>query len=225
MGDPASTRSRRPPAAEASDFHRYPPPVTPEFAVSPQALALFESLKRKRLRLVLAESCTGGLAAGFLARIPGVSEVLCGSFVVYQTQIKSQWLGIAPQLLEDPKIGPVSGLVTERLAVAALERTPQASVAAAITGHLGPAASSGGIEVSAGAAERPVAETDGLIYIAVAWPAVPGGGAAAAVQTSSARLDAKSPADALDYAARYARQCEAVDRLFGELLRAIDEAH
>lgn len=104
-------------------------------------------------RLVLAESCTGGLVAASLTETPGISEFLCGSAVVYRTATKTAWLGIDPGMLDDPLIGPVSAETTRALALAALERTPEADLSAAVTGHLGP--------------DAPPAE-DGRVYIAVA---------------------------------------------------------
>jgi nicotinamide-nucleotide amidase len=110
-----------------------------------------EELRARTLRLVLAESCTGGLAAALLARIPGVSEFLCGSAVVYQVETKARWLRVSRPLLREP--GPVSREVASAMAIGALATTPHANLAAAITGHLGPGA--------------PPAQ-DGLIFLAVA---------------------------------------------------------
>jgi nicotinamide-nucleotide amidase len=97
-----------------------------------------EQLRARSDRLVLAESCTGGLAAGLLARIPGVSEVLCGSAVVYQVETKARWLRVSRALLDNR--GPVSREVACAMAAGALTITPHANVSAAITGHLGPGA-------------------------------------------------------------------------------------
>ena len=91
-------------------------------------------------QLVLAESCTAGLISAALAHWPGISNWLCGSAAVYQSRTKHQWLGIDEAILEDPNLGPVSLSVTEKLAQAALVRTPQATISAAVTGHLGPGA-------------------------------------------------------------------------------------
>jgi nicotinamide-nucleotide amidase len=91
-------------------------------------------------QLVLAESCTAGLISAALAHWPGISNWLCGSAAVYQSRTKHQWLGIDDAMLKDPNHGPVSLAVTEKLAQAALIRTPQATIAAAVTGHLGPGA-------------------------------------------------------------------------------------
>jgi PncC family amidohydrolase len=110
-----------------------------------------EQLRARNDRLVLAESCTGGLAAALLARIPGVSEVLCGSAVVYQVETKAQWLRVPRALLNKP--GPVSREVASAMAVGVLTSTPHANVSAAITGHLGPGAPTG---------------QDGLVFLAFA---------------------------------------------------------
>ena len=91
--------------------------------------------------LVLAESCTGGLAAAAVVGVPGASEILAGSFVTYQTASKAAWLSVRADLLADP--GPVSRKVAAAMAEGAAAKTPHATVAAAITGHLGPAAPPG----------------------------------------------------------------------------------
>jgi nicotinamide-nucleotide amidase len=115
------------------------------------AKRVVDELRARHVRLVLAESCTGGLAAAILARIPGVSEFLCGSAVVYQVETKARWLRVSRRLLRNP--GPVSREVASAMASGALAATPHADVSAAITGHLGPGA--------------PPSQ-DGLIFLAVA---------------------------------------------------------
>lgn len=115
------------------------------------AKRVVEALRARKVRLVLAESCTAGLVAAILARVPGVSESLCGSAVVYQVETKARWLGVARRLLESP--GPVSREVAVEMANGVLETTPQADVSAAITGHLGPNAPDG---------------QDGLVFMAFA---------------------------------------------------------
>ena len=110
-----------------------------------------ELLRQKGRRIVFAESCTAGLISASLARVPGISERLCGSAVVYRLDTKSQWLGISAQMLTDP--GPVSSEVAHAMAQEVLVRTPEADVAAAVTGHLGPNAP---------------ARQDGLIFVGLA---------------------------------------------------------
>lgn len=109
---------------------------------------LLVKLSRK---VVFAESCTAGLASATLARVPGISEHHCGGVVVYRNQTKQAYLRIPATVLADP--GPVSGLVTELLAKGVLAKTPEADVAVAVTGHLGPRAPQG---------------MDGLVFVALA---------------------------------------------------------
>lgn len=99
---------------------------------------LRDLLHAHRQRLVLAESCTAGRVAATLGNLPGISQWLCGSFVVYRSQSKTEWLGIPASLLDDPGIGPVSATASLLLAQAALQRTSEADVAIAVTGDIGP---------------------------------------------------------------------------------------
>lgn len=114
------------------------------------ARRLARLLEKHNLRIVFAESCTGGLVSAALTRIPGISAFHCGSAVVYQVETKANWLGIPRNLLDDP--GPVSSVVAREMAERVLEKTPQADLAASVTGHLGP--------------DAPKSQ-DGLVYLAV----------------------------------------------------------
>ena len=100
------------------------------------ASALFQVLERSGDGLVLAESCTAGLIAATLARVPGMSRRLAGSFVVYQIDSKVRWLAVPADLIQ--RYGVVSREVATSMAVQALVQTPHANVAMSITGHLGP---------------------------------------------------------------------------------------
>jgi PncC family amidohydrolase len=112
--------------------------------------------------MVLAESCTGGLAADLIARIPGASRVLWGSFVVYTPEAKAGMLGLDRGLLE--KYGAVSRETACALAAGALEKSG-VYLAAAVTGLAGPAGDGSAVPV-------------GTVWIATA---IRGGEAAAAV--------------------------------------------
>ena len=111
-----------------------------ENEVTAATFTLRDLLVRLGMRLVLAESCTAGRVAATLATLPGISAHLCGSFVVYRSDSKVRWLGISPDVLDDPHIGPVSSRVSSLLALAALEITPEADLAVAVTGDVGPGA-------------------------------------------------------------------------------------
>lgn len=90
------------------------------------------------LKLVLAESCTAGLAAAALGGVPGGSAWLCGSAVVYRTETKVAWLKVDPPHFDKPEPDSVGPRTSEALAEALLKHTPEAEIAAAISGHLGP---------------------------------------------------------------------------------------
>lgn len=102
------------------------------------AAELHRLLEQDDQRIVFAESCTAGLIAATLGQIPGISQWLAGSAVVYQLATKEAWLQVGADVLEDP--GPVSQVVSEQMAVGALHTTPHATLAASVTGHLGPGA-------------------------------------------------------------------------------------
>ena len=100
------------------------------------AAEVLDRLKDRNARLVLAESCTGGLVAATLASIPGASAALCGSLVTYTNAAKMDWLGVPKSLIELHT--EVSSEVAAAMVRGAVEKTPDATVAASITGHLGP---------------------------------------------------------------------------------------
>jgi PncC family amidohydrolase len=93
-------------------------------------------LTRHQDRLVLAESCTGGLLASLLTETPGTSNHFCGSQVVYRVDSKRQWLGVRSETLKNST--PVSRKTAEEMVRGILRKTPEATIAAAITGFLGP---------------------------------------------------------------------------------------
>ena len=99
---------------------------------------LVEILRDSSQRLVLAESCTGGMVAATLTSIPGVSDLFCGSMVVYRNQTKTAWLGLPDEILLAPNVGPVSRQASLLLAQGVLQHTPEATLAVSITGHFGP---------------------------------------------------------------------------------------
>lgn len=122
-----------------------------ESALHLAANNLAAKLKAQDKRIVFAESCTAGLVAATLGRVPGISQHLCGSAVTYRNDTKHRWLGVPTDELEDP--GPVSAIVAERMAAGALNATPEADIAVVVTGHLGPNAPE---------------ELDGLVFVGVA---------------------------------------------------------
>jgi len=98
---------------------------------------LVGQLQRNKMKLVLAESCTGGLVAAELAKVPGVSNWFCGSAVTYR-ETKTAWLDVDQASID--RHTAVSVEVATEMVLGVLRRTPEADIAAAITGHLGPLA-------------------------------------------------------------------------------------
>jgi PncC family amidohydrolase len=85
--------------------------------------------------MVAAESCTAGMVADLVARIPGASRVLWGSYVTYMADAKLRALGLDAAELE--KFGPVSRETACAMALGALDRSG-ADYAVAVTGLAGP---------------------------------------------------------------------------------------
>lgn len=101
-------------------------------AVATQIVARATQL---RVRIVTAESCTGGLVAAALTGIPGSSAVLDRGFVTYSNAAKSEMLGIPASMIEAH--GAVSQVVAEAMARGALAHS-HAEIAVSITGIAGP---------------------------------------------------------------------------------------
>jgi nicotinamide-nucleotide amidase len=126
-------------------------------SLTDQAAELLDLMRRRRMLLATAESCTGGLLAALLTEIPGASDVLERGFVTYSNDAKSGLLGVSFELLS--KFGAVSEPVARAMAEGALRAAP-VDVAIAITGVAGPG---GGSEL------KPV----GLVHVAVANAGAP----------------------------------------------------
>jgi len=86
-------------------------------------------------RLVVAESCTGGLVSAALTAIPGCSDVFEAGFITYANSAKILNLKVATDILET--FGAVSIATAWGMAQGALDRS-DADVAVAITGIAGP---------------------------------------------------------------------------------------
>jgi nicotinamide-nucleotide amidase len=99
------------------------------------AQQLLELLEQKRLKLVVAESCTAGLLSLQLADAPGAAAHFNGGFVTYTKEQKTTALDVSPALLRER--GAVCAEVARAMAEGVLRRS-SADVAAAITGVAGP---------------------------------------------------------------------------------------
>jgi nicotinamide-nucleotide amidase len=114
------------------------------------AAVVLEQLRARHARLVVAESCTGGLLSGRITAVPGASDVFLGAVVAYDNVVKRGMLDVAPELLEQQ--GAVSEHVVRAMA-AGVQRQFAVEASLAITGIAGP---------SGGTADKPV----GTVWLA-----------------------------------------------------------
>ncbi|MEG1848248.1 MAG: competence/damage-inducible protein A [Lachnospiraceae bacterium] len=112
--------------------------------------SVVELLLANHLTVSTVESCTGGLLAGRLINVPGVSEVFKMGHVTYSNKAKRKLVGVKKSSLD--KQGAVSEIVAKEMAKGAAAIS-KSDVTVAITGIAGP---DGGTE------EKPA----GLVYIA-----------------------------------------------------------
>lgn len=96
---------------------------------------LVSVLKEKKMKLSLAESCTGGMISALLTAVPGCSEVYAGGVCSYCDEVKNQLLGVGSDTLE--KLGAVSARSASEMAKGALILFG-ADVAVSVTGFAGP---------------------------------------------------------------------------------------
>lgn len=93
------------------------------------------ALKEKGLKVALAESCTGGLAAHALTLLPGSSACFDSSIVCYSRHAKHRILGLSEPFIDEH--GTVSEETARAMALATSERAG-VDVGLGITGVLGP---------------------------------------------------------------------------------------
>ena len=99
------------------------------------ARRVIEENRASGRKVVLAESCTGGLVAAALTEIPGSSAVLDRGFVTYSNEAKMESLGVPLDIIET--FGAVSIACVWAMAKGALQNSG-ADVAVAISGVAGP---------------------------------------------------------------------------------------
>ena len=115
-----------------------------------EVVGMFLTVKSNTL--AVAESCTGGLLAERITRVPGSSRYFLGGLVAYHNEVKTRWLEVPASVLESN--GAASGEVA-RILAESVRRRFGADFGLSITGIAGP---SGATEA------KPV----GLVYLALA---------------------------------------------------------
>jgi len=112
---------------------------------------LIKLLNKKKLKISLAESCTGGLLASSITSISGASKVFNLGLVTYSNQAKIKVLKVNKNVIK--KYGAVSHECCSAM-VKNLSKISKANINVSITGIAGP---------KGGTKEKPV----GLVYIGV----------------------------------------------------------
>jgi len=108
-------------------------------------------LKRKKLKIAIAESCTGGMLSSTITSVSGSSKVFNLGLVAYSNQSKIKVLKVSKNIMR--KYGSVSEQVCKAM-VKNVSKIGKANVSVSITGIAGP---SGGTKI------KPV----GLVYVGI----------------------------------------------------------
>ena len=97
-------------------------------------------LKEKNITISCAESCTGGLFAGALTDVPGISAVFERGIVTYTNRAKMEELGVSSATLDD--YGAVSEETAAEMAEGLAKKTGS-DICVSVTGVAGPDPSEG----------------------------------------------------------------------------------
>ena len=108
-------------------------------------------LKKKKLKISVVESCTGGMLSGAITSVSGSSKVFTMGLVTYSNQSKNHLLKVPKQIIK--KHGAVSIQCCLSM-VNNLSKISKSKVCVSITGIAGP---------SGGTKQKPV----GLVYIGI----------------------------------------------------------
>ena len=112
---------------------------------------IISQLKRKKLKLAVAESCTGGMLSNAITSVSGASKVFTMGLVTYSNQAKMSILKVPKKIIQ--KHGAVSIQCCLAM-VNNLNKVSKSKICVSITGIAGP---------KGGTKQKPV----GLVYIGV----------------------------------------------------------
>jgi nicotinamide-nucleotide amidase len=113
-------------------------------------------LRERGAKLAVAESCTGGGLGVRLTSVSGASDVFVGGAISYSNEVKTNLLGVDPDLFAEGGPGAVSAECAVQMAEGACKRFG-ADYGVSITGVAGP---------TGGTGEKPV----GTVFVGVATP-------------------------------------------------------
>jgi PncC family amidohydrolase len=107
-------------------------------AAPPQEI-IGKLLRKKKLKISAAESCTGGLVASKLTDVPGSSDYFINAVVAYSDASKIRFLRVKKNTLK--KYGAVSRQAAKEMAMGARSRS-NSDIAISTTGIAGPSGGS-----------------------------------------------------------------------------------
>ena len=113
--------------------------------------SLVKKLIKKKLKISIAESCTGGLLASSITSISGASKIFNIGLITYSNQAKIRFLKVNKNIIK--KHGAVSAECCASM-VKNLSKMSNAQINVSITGIAGP---------KGGTKQKPV----GLVYIGI----------------------------------------------------------
>ncbi|MDC2997105.1 CinA family protein [Candidatus Pelagibacter sp.] len=113
--------------------------------------SLIKLLTKKRLKLSIAESCTGGLLASLITSVNGASKVFNLGLITYSNRAKIKILKVNRNIIR--KYGAVSEECCSAMVIN-LSKISKANINVSITGIAGP---------KGGTKQKPV----GLVYIGI----------------------------------------------------------
>ena len=108
-------------------------------------------IKKKKIKLAIAESCTGGMLSSAITTISGSSKIFTMGLVTYSNQAKTNILKVPPKIIK--RYGAVSVQCCLAM-VNNLNKISKSKVCVSITGIAGP---------KGGSKQKPV----GLVYIGI----------------------------------------------------------
>ena len=112
-------------------------------------IKVIKKLKRKKLKIAVAESCTGGMLSSVITSVSGSSKVFTLGLIAYSNQSKIKVLKVSKKIIR--KYGSVSEQVCKAMAKN-VSKIGKTNMSISITGIAGP---------SGGTKQKPV----GLVYI------------------------------------------------------------
>ena len=116
-----------------------------------ELIKLIYLLRKKKLKLAIAESCTGGMLSSAVTSVSGASKVFAMGLITYSNQSKMSILKVPKKIIQ--KYGAVSIQCCLSM-VNNLSKISKSKICVSITGIAGP---------KGGTKQKPV----GLVYIAV----------------------------------------------------------